>query len=205
MLLWESLTLIPGDYSLSNLTTYFWNGQGDVSLAYGEPGILRNKGILGALLNSIKLGFAAAIFNGILGLLVGYAVVRGRGDRLSKWLESIAFAPYIFPSIALGAIYIGMFSTSIGPIPALYGTFTILILITVIKNLPFTSRTGIAAILQIHQSLEEAARVQGIGWFRTNAAHNHSTLDEWPCRRYVIDFYYSHARIIFDNFVNFAR
>ena len=98
--------------------------------------------------------------------MVGYAVVRGRGARLSKWLESIAFAPYIFPSIALGAIYIGMFSTNIGPIPALYGTFTILILITVIKNLPFTSRTGIAAILQIHQSLEEAARVQGIGWFR---------------------------------------
>ena len=166
LLLWESLTLIPGDYSLANLTTYFWNGQGNVNLAYGEPGIIHNKGILEALFNSIKLGFAAALFNGVLGLLVGYAVVRGRGARLSKWLESIAFAPYIFPSIALGAIYIGMFSTSIGPVPALYGTFTILVLITVIKNLPFTSRTGIAAILQIHQSLEEAARVQGIGWFR---------------------------------------
>jgi iron(III) transport system permease protein len=166
LLLWESLTLIPGDYSFANLTTYFWNGQGNVNLAYGEPGIIHNKGILEALFNSIKLGFAAALFNGVLGLLVGYAVVRGRGARLSKWLESIAFAPYIFPSIALGAIYIGMFSTSIGPVPALYGTFTILVLITVIKNLPFTSRTGIAAILQIHQSLEEAARVQGIGWFR---------------------------------------
>ena len=166
LLLWESLTLIPGDYSFANLTTYFWSGQGNVNLAYGEPGIIHNKGILEALFNSIKLGFAAALFNGVLGLLVGYAVVRGRGARLSKWLESIAFAPYIFPSIALGAIYIGMFSTSIGPVPALYGTFTILVLITVIKNLPFTSRTGIAAILQIHQSLEEAARVQGIGWFR---------------------------------------
>ena len=166
LLLWESLTLIPGDYSLANLTTYFWNGQGNVNLAYGEPGIIHNKGILEALFNSIKLGFAAALFNGVLGLLVGYAVVRGRGARLSKWLESIAFALYIVPSIALGAIYIGMFSTSIGPVPALYGTFTILVLITVIKNLPFTSRTGIAAILQIHQSLEEAARVQGIGWFR---------------------------------------
>ena len=166
LLLWESLTLIPGDYSLSNLTTYFWAGQGNVQLAYGEPGVIHNKGILGALTNSIKLGFAAALFNGALGLLVGYAVVRGRGAWLSKWLEGIAFAPYIFPSIALGAIYIGMFSTNIGPIPALYGTFTILILITVIKNLPFTSRTGIAAMLQIHKSLEETARVQGIGWFR---------------------------------------
>ena len=166
LLLWESLTLIPGDYSFSNLTTYFWWGSGNMQLAYGEPGVFHNKGILGALGNSIKLGFAAALFNGILGLLVGYAVVRGRGARLAKWLEGIAFAPYIFPSIALGAIYIGMFSTNLGPIPALYGTFTILVLITVIKNLPFTSRTGIAAMLQIHQSLEETARVQGIGWFR---------------------------------------
>ncbi|MEE9428464.1 MAG: iron ABC transporter permease [Paracoccaceae bacterium] len=166
LLLWESLTLTSGNYSLSNLTTYFWVGQGNVNLAYGEPGVLHNKGILGALTNSIKLGFSAALFNGFLGLLVGYAVVRGRGLRLSKWLEGIAFAPYIFPSIALGAIYIGMFSTSIGPIPALYGSFAILVLITVVKNLPFTSRTGIAAMLQIDKSLEETARVQGIGWFR---------------------------------------
>ncbi len=166
LLLWESMTLIPGNYSFSNLTTYFWAGKGNVALAYGEPGVIYNKGILDALGNSIKLGFAAALFNGALGLLVGYAVVRGRGARLARWLEGIAFAPYIFPSIALGAIYIGMFSTNIGPIPALYGTFSILVLITVIKNLPFTSRTGIAAMLQIHQSLEETARVQGIGWFR---------------------------------------
>ena len=147
-------------------TTLFRSGQGDVTLAYGEAGVLHNKGILGALSNSVKLGFSAALFNGFLGLLVGYAVVRGRGLRLSKWLEGIAFAPYIFPSIALGAIYIGMFSNRIGPIPALYGSFAILVLITVVKNLPFTSRTGIAAMLQIDKSLEETARVQGIGWFR---------------------------------------
>ena len=101
-----------------------------------------------------------------MGLLIGYAAVRGRGTLLSKWLEGVSFAPYIFPSIALGAIYIGMFSTPFGPLPALYGTFAILVLITVVKNLPFTSRTGIAAMMQIDKSLEETARVQGIGWFR---------------------------------------
>ncbi len=166
ILLWESLILTAGDYSFGNLTTYFWVGEGNVNLAYGEAGVLHNEGILTALWNSLKLGFSAAVFNGVLGLLVGYAVVRGRGLRLSRWLEGIAFAPYIFPSIALGAIYIGMFSTPFGPIPALYGTFAILVLITVVKNLPFTSRTGIAAMLQIDKSLEEAARVQGIGWLR---------------------------------------
>jgi iron(III) transport system permease protein len=62
-----------------------------------------------------------------------------------------------------------MFSVPWGPLPALYGTFTILVLITVVKNLPFTSRTGIAAMLQIDKSLEETARIQGIGWFRRMA------------------------------------
>jgi len=166
ILLWESLILIPGEYTLSGLTAHFWTGTGDADLAYGEPGIVHSPGILNALWNSCKLGVLAAVCNGVLGLLVGYAAVRGRGTLLAKWLEGVAFAPYIFPSIALGAIYIGMFSTPWGPIPALYGTFAILVLITVVKNLPFTSRTGIAAMLQIDKSLEECARVQGIGWVR---------------------------------------
>ncbi len=169
ILFWESLVITPGEYSLKGLTTHFWVGESDTDIAYGEPGITHSPGILTALWNSVKLGVLAAVCNGLVGLMVGYAAVRGRGTLLSKWLEGVAFAPYIFPSIALGAIYIGMFSTPWGPLPALYGTFTILVLITVVKNLPFTSRTGIAAMLQIDKSLEETARVQGIGWFRRMA------------------------------------
>jgi iron(III) transport system permease protein len=166
ILLWESLLIIPGDYNLSNFTLEYWFGDGTIDETYGEPGVFQSDNILNALWNSIKLGLSAALFNGIIGLMVGYAVVRGRGTLLSKWLEGISFAPYIFPSISFGAIYIGMFSTSWGPVPALYGTFTILVLITVVKNLPFTSRTGIAAMLQIDSSIEETARVQGIGWLK---------------------------------------
>ena len=167
LLLWESLVFTPGDYSFNNMTTYFWIGSGgEIDLAHGEAGLFINDRFLSALWNSVRLGFSAAGVNGLLGLFVGYCIVRTRGTTLSRSLESIAFAPYIFPSIALGAIYIGMFSTSYGPLPALYGTFFLLVLITVVKNLPFTSRTGIAAMHQIDKSLEEAARAQGIGWFR---------------------------------------
>jgi iron(III) transport system permease protein len=169
ILLWESLIMTPGSYTLEGLTSHFWFGEGDADIAYGEPGIVHSPGILTALWNSCKLGVTAAVLNGLMGLLIGYAAVRGRGSLLSKWLEGVTFAPYIFPSIALGAIYIGMFSTPFGPLPALYGTFAILVLITVVKNLPFTSRTGIAAMMQIDKSLEETARVQGIGWFRRMA------------------------------------
>ena len=166
ILLWESLLIVPGDYNLSNFTFEYWFGDGSIDETYGEPGVFQSGNILNSLWNSIRLGISAALFNGFIGLMVGYAVVRGRGTLLSKWLEGVAFAPYIFPSIAFGAIYIGMFSPSWGPIPALYGTFTILVLITVVKNLPFTSRTGISAMLQIDKSIEETARVQGIGWIK---------------------------------------
>ena len=164
LLVWESLLVQPGDYSFENLTSHFWIGNENDDL--GEPGIIHNDQILSALGNSLKLGFSAAFINGILGLLIGYAVVRTRGAWMSKALEATAFAPYVFPSIALGAIYLGIFSSGIGPIPALYGTFALLVIITTVKNLPFTSRTGISAMLQIDKSLEETARVQGIRWSR---------------------------------------
>ena len=41
-----------------------------------------------------------------------------------------------------------------------------MVLVTVVKNLPFTSSTGIAVRLQIDQSIAETARVQGIGWIK---------------------------------------
>ncbi|MBC8158133.1 MAG: iron ABC transporter permease [Alphaproteobacteria bacterium] len=169
ILAWETFMLDPGDYSFENYTTHFWVGESNYEMASGEEGIFHNDNILSSLSNSIKLAVSAALVNGILGILIGYAIVRGRGTRLSKLLEGMAFAPYIFPSIALGAIYLGMFSTNFGPIPALYGTFALLVVITTVKNLPFSSRTGISAMLQIDKSLEETARVQGIGWFRRMA------------------------------------
>ena len=166
LLAWESMLINPGEYGFSNLTLHYWIGEAGDEFVNGEAGVMRNDQILSALGNSLRLGFFTASINGVVGLLVGYAIVRTRGSFISKSLEGIAFTPYIFPSIALGAIYLGIFSTSYGPLPALYGTFALLVLITTVKNLPFTSRTGISALLQIDKSLEEAARVQGIGWFK---------------------------------------
>jgi len=163
---WGTFMLLPGDYSVSNMTTHFWIGMSDHNIASGQEGIFRNAGIWGGVWNSVRLGVSAALINGFLGLLIGYAVVRNRGSTISKMLEAISFAPYVFPSIALGAIYLGMFAQSIGPFPALYGTFYLLLLIVVVKNMPFSSRSGISSMLQIDKSLEDAAMVQGIPWLK---------------------------------------
>ncbi|MBL6945781.1 MAG: iron ABC transporter permease [Rhodospirillales bacterium] len=166
LLLWDSLMLEPGVYSFDNLTLHYWLGDNSESYVSPEPGILLSDKIGNAAWNSIRLALCAAVVAGLAGVLIGYVVVRTRGATISKVLETMAFAPYIFPAVAFGAIYLGMFSSQIGPIPALYGTFILLVLISSVKALPFTSRTGISALLQIDKSLEEAARVQGIGWYK---------------------------------------
>ncbi len=166
ILAWSTFMRLPGDYSFSNMTSHFWIGESNYLISSGEQGIFKNPGIWSGVWNSVRLGVIAAVSNGILGLLIGYTVVRNRGGKLAKALEAISFAPYVFPSIAMGAIYLGMFAKPIGPIPALYGTFALIVLIVIVKNMPFSSRAGISAILQIDQSLEEAARMQGASWLK---------------------------------------
>ena len=82
ILLWESLLIVPGDYNLSNFTFEYWIGDGSIDETYGEPGVFQSGNILNSLWNSIRLGISAALFNGFIGLMVGYAVVRGKYDLL---------------------------------------------------------------------------------------------------------------------------
>jgi iron(III) transport system permease protein len=166
LLLWQTLMLYPNDYSLGNLTLHYWIGKSQTALAEGESGILRNVQILGAAWNSIRLSVIVALVTGMMGILIGYAVVRGRKTNLAAVLEQGSFLPYLIPSIAFGAIYLALFSKSIGPLPPLYGTFFLLVLICVAKNLPFSARSGISSMMQVAGELEEAGMVAGANWLQ---------------------------------------
>lgn len=162
----DSMMLIPGEYSLKNLSLHYWIGPASQTIGLGtaEPGILRNPAILGALGNSLKLGVITALICGAAGLLVGYTVVRTRGTFFSKFLDQLAFLPYLMPSIAFGSIFLALFAVRRGPIPSLYGTFTLLVIACSVKYLPFASRAGISAMMQIGPELEEAATMVGAPW-----------------------------------------
>ncbi len=172
ILTWQTFMEVDGDYSLRNFTLHYWIGPDGATgrlgqlLGEGQAGILRNSEIWRAAWNSIRLALTVSILAAILGVLLGYAIVRGRGTKLSKSLDSLSFAPYVFPGIAFGAVYLGMFAKRIGPIPALYGTFALLVLVSLAKRLPFSSRTGTAAMLQVDKELEEAGVLVGAGFFR---------------------------------------
>ncbi|MBQ2528572.1 MAG: iron ABC transporter permease, partial [Spirochaetales bacterium] len=163
----ESLIKVPGDYSLSNLTLSFWIGRDNGAvITSGEPGLLLNPALWKALWNSIKLSVTCALSAGTLGFLVGYGIVRGKGTRISKIVDSLAFFPYLMPAMAFSAIYLSMFSVRRFLIPSLYGTFFILALIGTVKYMPFASRSGINSMMQLSNQIEEAGEIIGIGWFK---------------------------------------
>ncbi len=166
LLVWQTLTLYPDDYSLKHLTFLYWIGKGGTEFAEGEAGILRNRLILKAVWNSIRLAVTASILSGFFGIFIGYAVVKGRGTKLAKLVEQTSFLPYLVPGIAFGALYLSLFTHRIGPIPALYGTFVLVALVCIAKNLPFTGRAGITSMLQIGSELEEASEIAGARWGR---------------------------------------
>ena len=166
LLSWQTLMLYPNDYSFGNLTLHYWIGKGQQALAEGESGILRNTQILEAAWNSVKLSVLVAFLTGMFGIFIGYAVVKGRKTWLSFILEQQSFLPYLIPSIAFGAIYLSLFTRKLGSIPSLYGTFFLLVLVCMAKNLPFAARSGISSMLQIAGELEESAIMLGASWQR---------------------------------------
>ncbi|RMF05031.1 MAG: iron ABC transporter permease, partial [Chloroflexi bacterium] len=149
----SSFSRKTGNFS-GGFTTHFWLGYSDPSIAQGQPGVLHNPQILNAAFNTVWLGLAVALFASVIGILIGYVLVRNKGGRFNSLIDSLSYLPYFIPGIAFGAIYVVQFGRSIGPFPALYGTLTLLILAAVFRNLPFTSQAGQTAIKQISNELE---------------------------------------------------
>jgi len=166
LLLLSTVMLRDGNYSLGNLSLQHWIGEGGTIYNHGEPGVLLNPKIWRTAWNSIRLAILTAFFTALLGIFLGYAIVKGRGTRLSKLVEQLAYIPYVIPGIAFGAVYIAMFIKPFGPLPALYGTFTLLVLVSVAKHIPYSSRSGVSAMMQVGRELEEAGQIAGANFWQ---------------------------------------
>jgi iron(III) transport system permease protein len=100
-----------------------------------------------------RLSAYAAIPSTILGFLIGYLVTRVEFPGKSA-LEFGSMLSFAVPGTVMGIGYILAFNQ--GAL-LLTGTSLILILAFVFRNMPVGIRSGIAAILQIDRSLEEAS------------------------------------------------
>ena len=65
-------------------------------------------------------------------------------------------------------MYFSMFSRPHfgGLMPSLYGTFTLIVLTSVVKHFPFASKSGTANMLSISVELEEAADIAGASFWK---------------------------------------
>ena len=161
----------PGDYSflytgnVNNLTTKWWLTSENVTEQgmYGQKGILYNAEIWKAFGGTLWVSVCCALVAGTIGTLVGYAVAKQRRSKWANYVNSVAFLPYLMPSIAVGAALFVLFSSeSI----RLYNTYTGLIIAGTIKYIPFASRSSLNSMLQLSSEIEEAAIIQDIPWIK---------------------------------------
>ncbi|MHA5221387.1 ABC transporter permease [Dysosmobacter sp. Phy] len=174
VLIMETFQITTGNgYGLDNLTLYNWIGTVDQAEKYtNTPGIFRNKDFLNALWNTVRLTLIASIITAICGQFLGYISSRGRGKWYGNLTEQLVFVPYLMSGIAFSTMYFAMFSVPHlgGLIPSLYGTFTLIVLTSVVKHFPFASKSGTANMLTISVELEEAADIAGASFWKRMAS-----------------------------------
>ena len=165
VLLISTLTRMPGIFTLENFTTEFWVSE-SIRINPGQSGLLRNDVVLKSLWNSLRIAGAAALIAGLLGTFVGYIVAKFQTSPVAQYLRQVSFFPYLVPSIGFGAAYLTLFAVPRGPIPSLYGTLILVVIVMSIKYLPFASRAGISAMMQLGNEPEEAAMLVGAPWYK---------------------------------------
>lgn len=155
---------MPAKFTFDNFTLDYWIGSNLNTVAL-QTGVLLSPDLWAAAKNTMMIVGLASLTSGILGLLVGYVVIRTPVRALSVYLRQVTFLPYLVPGIAFAAAYLSLFAVPRGPMPALYGTVTILILALIADQMPYASRAGISAMTQLGKDPEEAAQIAGAGWF----------------------------------------
>lgn len=160
----STIMILPGRFSADNFTLDYWIGHNLDTVAL-HNGILLSAGFWHTVWNTLVIVGSASLACGVLGLLVGYAVLRCHFRWVAAVLRQLTFLPYLVPGIAFAAAFLSLFAVARGPVPALYGTPLILILALIAEKMPYASRSGIAAMTQLGKEAEEAARIAGAGWF----------------------------------------
>jgi len=161
----------PGDYSFlytgdaNNLTTKWWVTSENVTEngMYGQKGILYNNTIWTAFKGTMLVSVSCALIAGTIGTLIGYAVSKNRPSPSANYVNSVAFLPYLMPSIAVGVAFFILFSNQYFN---LFNTYALLIIAGTIKYIPFASRSSLNSMLQLSGEIEEAAVIQDVPWIK---------------------------------------
>jgi len=122
---------------------------------------LYNATIWNACKGTLFVAVSCALLAGTIGTLVGYSVSKNRRSKWAAYVNSMAFLPYLLPSLAVGVAFF-IFGSSLG----LYNTYLLLILAGTVKYIPFASRGALNSMQQISGEIEEVAVILGIPWYK---------------------------------------
>ena len=125
----------------------------------------RDDMVLRALYNTLILAVLAAVGGVTLSVLIAYVTTRLNFSG-KRWLELLSWLPWTLPGIVLATGMLWAYLT----IPGLwifYGSLWILFIAYIIKGLPLGVRALSGTMVQVHQELEDCARVHGASWLRT--------------------------------------
>ena len=154
---------LPGRFTADNFTLAYWIGR-DLDTVALRNGILLTAEFWQTVWNTLLIVGSASIVCGILGLLVGYAVMRCHS--LALFLPAPAdFLPHSCAGHRLcrrvSVAVCGRSRAGSGAVrhAAVAGTGADC------GKMPYASRSGIAAMTQLGKEAEEAARIAGAGWF----------------------------------------
>ncbi|GGH16240.1 hypothetical protein GCM10007036_16780 [Alsobacter metallidurans] len=111
----------------------------------------------GALLDTFTLAVVSSAVSVVLGLLIAYFVARTELPGRS-WLDFVANLPLAIPGTVIGLGFALAFS---GPPIVLTGTAAIIVIAFSVRSLPYGIRSGVAALDQLHRSLDEASTTMG--------------------------------------------
>ena len=173
-----SLEESPGD--LTTMNWKYWFSKTDVmedpyigTRKIDLRGVFFNTGILAAIGRSLLVSAVVALICGTFGILIGYALSHNRRGRLANYVGTISFLPYLIPALSFGAIFLAIRKTpSLAPYLDVdtSGTEWSAILMCImcggVKFIPFASRSGTNAMLQLSGEIEEASIIVGTPWWK---------------------------------------
>jgi iron(III) transport system permease protein len=116
-----------------------------------------------ALANSVVYSTTALAAIVVAGALVGYLISR-RDNAVTRLLDLLVMIPYIVPGTVLGIGYVAIFN---GPTIVLTATAAIIIIVYIVRRIPYMIRAAAAIVLQIDPSVEEASINLGVSPLRT--------------------------------------
>ncbi len=116
-----------------------------------------------AILNSLMLAVTAATATTLIGGILAYITVKTkiRGRQALDFLSTLPHAiPGTVVALAMILAWSGQFKIN------LYNTFWIILVAYIARYMFYGFRNISASLVQIHPSLEEAARISGASWTR---------------------------------------